>query len=126
MPEILYPLHVAIQVSELGAAERFYSEVIGLSKLEERNLTFPGTWYQIGDFQLHLIVSDWAKNPVREEKWGRHPHLTFAIHNLADVIASLKAQKIDFQLSSSGRAALFVKDPDGNVVELLEINEPVH
>ena len=122
MADILYPLHVALQVSDLAKAEAFYSEVIGLSKVE-RTLTFPGTWYQIGDFQLHLIVSQWAKHPPREDKWGRHPHVTFAIRHLEDVKQSLIAQAVPFQMSSSGRAALFVKDPDGNVVELLEISE---
>ena len=121
MPDILHVLHVALQVSDLERADEFYSNVIGLQKVE-RNLTFPGSWYQVGDFQLHLIVSDWAKNPTREDKWGRHPHVTFAIRGLGKVIAALKEQAVPFQMSSSGRAALFVKDPDGNVVELLEIS----
>lgn len=120
MADILYPLHVAVQVSDLATAETFYTQVIGLQKVD-RQLTFPGTWYQVGDFQLHLIVSEWAANPAREEKWGRHPHITFAIHDLAAVKQSLAEQNVPFQMSSSGRAALFVKDPDGNVVELLEV-----
>ncbi|MEM9149290.1 MAG: VOC family protein [Cyanobacteria bacterium P01_F01_bin.3] len=120
MVDILYPLHVAVQVSNLEKSDKFYSEVIGLTKVE-RQLSFPGSWYQVGDFQLHLIVSDWAINPEREDKWGRHPHLTFAIKNLANVKQSLVDGGIAFQMSSSGRAALFVKDPDGNVIELLEV-----
>ena len=120
MVDILYPLHVAVQVSNLEKSDNFYSEVIGLTKVE-RQLSFPGSWYQVGDFQLHLIVSDWAINPEREDKWGRHPHLTFAIKNLANVKQSLVNRGIAFQMSSSGRAALFVKDPDGNVIELLEV-----
>ncbi len=122
MVDILYPLHVAVQVSNLEKSDNFYSQTIGLTKVE-RQLSFPGSWYQIGDFQLHLIVSEWAANPAREDKWGRHPHLTFAIHNLAEVKQSLIEKNIAFQMSSSGRAALFVKDPDGNVVELLEVGE---
>lgn len=121
MADILYPLHVAVQVSNLEKAEAFYTDVIGLQKVD-RQLTFAGAWYQVGDFQLHLIVSDWAKNPVREDKWGRHPHITFAIHNLDEVKAKLTERQVPFQMSSSGRAALFVKDPDGNVVELLEVS----
>lgn len=120
MANILYPLHVALQVSDLAKAEDFYSRTIGLKKVA-RDLTFPGTWYQIGDFQLHLIVSDWAANPVREAKWGRHPHITFAINDLEQVKRDLTEQAIPFQMSSSGRAALFVKDPDGNTVELLQV-----
>lgn len=121
MADILYPLHVAVQVSNLAKSEAFYTQVIGLQKVE-RQLTFPGTWYQIGNFQLHLVVSEWAVNPTREEKWGRHPHITFAIYDLASVKRSLTEQDIPFQMSSSGRAALFVKDPDGNVMELLEVS----
>ncbi len=121
MADILYPLHVAVQVSDLAQAEAFYTQVVGLQKVE-RQLTFPGIWYQIGDFQLHLIVSEWAANPAREDKWGRHPHITFAIHDLAAIKQSLTEQSIPFQMSSSGRAALFVKDPDGNVVELLQVS----
>ncbi|MEL7050162.1 MAG: VOC family protein [Cyanobacteria bacterium J06588_5] len=122
MVDILYPLHVAVQVSDLEKSDAFYSEVIGLQKVE-RQLSFPGSWYQIGDFQLHLIVSDWAMNPARENKWGRHPHITFAIHDLASVKQLLTERQTPFQMSSSGRAALFIKDPDGNVVELLEVRE---
>ncbi|PZO55353.1 MAG: glyoxalase [Phormidesmis priestleyi] len=122
MADILYPLHVAVQVSDLALAEAFYSEVIGLKKVA-RSLTFPGTWYQIGDFQLHLIVSDWASQPTREEKWGRHPHITFATYHLDSIKRDLSDRQVPFQMSSSGRAALFVKDPDGNVVELLQVDE---
>lgn len=120
MVDILHPLHVAVQVSDLEKAEAFYTDVIGLRKVE-RNLTFAGAWYQVGDFQLHLIVSQWAKQPVREDKWGRHPHITFAIRRLDEVKQILTEKAVPFQMSSSGRAALFVKDPDGNVVELLEV-----
>jgi catechol-2,3-dioxygenase len=124
MVDILYPLHVAVQVSDLETSDRFYTEIIGLKKIG-RQLSFPGSWYQIGDFQLHLIVSEWAKNPVRENKWGRHPHVTFAIADLSTIKRSLIEKNVSFQMSSSGRAALFVKDPDGNVVELLEVKPAV-
>ncbi len=124
MVDILYPLHVAVQVSDLETSDRFYTEIIGLKKIG-RQLSFPGSWYQIGDFQLHLIVSEWAANPVREEKWGRHPHVTFAIADLSTIKRSLIERNVPFQMSSSGRAALFVKDPDGNVVELLEVKPAV-
>jgi catechol-2,3-dioxygenase len=124
MVDILYPLHVAVQVSDLETSDRFYTEIIGLKKIG-RQLSFPGSWYQIGDFQLHLIVSEWAANPVREEKWGRHPHMTFAIADLSTIKRSLIERNVPFQMSSSGRAALFVKDPDGNVVELLEVKPAV-
>ena len=84
--------------------------MIGLQKVD-RQLTFPGSWYQIGDFQLHLIVSDWAKNPVREDKWGRHPHIAFAIHDLDGVIAELDERKVPFSDEFIGQSGFVCKRP---------------
>ena len=48
-------LHTAILVSDLAAAEQFYGTVLGLPKID-RVLKFPGAWYQVGDYQIHLMV----------------------------------------------------------------------
>jgi glyoxylase I family protein len=54
--QITQCLHAAVLVSDLKQAEHFYSNVLGLPKVD-RTLKFPGAWYQIGEFQLHLIVA---------------------------------------------------------------------
>jgi glyoxylase I family protein len=85
----------------------------------ERNLSFPGCWYQIGMVQLHLIVSAQVIDDlVHLEKWGRNRHLAFAIVDLDAMKQTLEEVSYPYQLSSSGRAALFVQDPDGNLIEL--------
>ena len=55
--QITQCLHAAILVSDLERAEQFYGNVLGLSKMD-RVLKFPGAWYQVGAFQIHLIVAD--------------------------------------------------------------------
>lgn len=115
-------LHTAILVADLDRAEHFYGKVLGLSKVD-RSLKYPGAWYQLGVVQVHLIV-DTGFNPELQnsEKWGRNPHLALGVENLDAAKAELMSQGYETQLSASGRAALFTQDPDGNVIELTEVN----
>lgn len=113
-------LHVAILVTDLAKAEQFYGGILGLVKVD-RVLKFPGVWYQIGDFQIHLIVAERVNTDLIDpEKWGRNPHIAFAVENLAAIKTQLLTQGYPVQASASGRAALFTRDPDGNVIELSE------
>lgn len=120
--QITQCLHVAIIVSNLERAEHFYSNVLGLSKVE-RALKYPGTWYQVGEFQFHLIVTPNSvpsklQNP---EKWGRNPHVAFSVANLEAAKNQLSAHNCLVQMSASGRTAFFTQDPDGNIVELSQL-----
>ncbi len=109
--------HTAILVSDLDRADWFYGEVLGLTPVE-RPLKFPGTWYQVGAMQLHLIVSDSASMELASEKWGRNPHVAFGIDDLDEMLRRLEAAGCPVQRSASGRPALFTRDPDGNIIEL--------
>ncbi len=120
MISIQAPLHVAINVSDLARAEAFYGEILGLKQVD-RSLNFSGTWYQVGDFQLHLIVAeDWHPSP-HHSKWGRNAHVAFAIADVEVAEAALVAANCPVQTSASGRAALFTQDPDGNIIELTQV-----
>jgi glyoxylase I family protein len=112
-------LHTAILVSDLAQAEHFYGNILGLPKVD-RELRFPGAWYEVNGYQIHLMVGAPADlhNP---EKWGRNRHLAFAVVDLEAAKAELIAHNCPVQLSASGRSALFTQDPDGNVVELSQI-----
>ena len=114
-------LHTAVLVADLERAEHFYTTVLGLSKVE-RPLKYPGMWYQIGAFQLHLIVDPaFEATQQNSEKWGRNRHLAFGVTNLKAARERLCSHGYDVQMSASGRTALFTQDPDGNVVEISEV-----
>ncbi|AFZ28796.1 Glyoxalase/bleomycin resistance protein/dioxygenase [Gloeocapsa sp. PCC 7428] len=120
--QITQCLHAALLVTDLQRAEDFYSNILGLSKSTARNLNFPGTWYQIGDFQLHLIVAPTVPPQIQNpEKWGRNPHISFAVTDLNAIKQHLITHNYPIQSSASGRSALFTKDPDNNIIELSQI-----
>lgn len=118
---ISHSLHTAILVSNLEQARHFYGTVLGLAQVD-RPLKYAGVWYQVGEMQVHLIVDEtFAGKLHNSEKWGRNPHLAFAVKDLEAAKAHLATHGYPTQLSASGRAALFTQDPDGNIIELTEV-----
>lgn len=119
--QITQSLHTAILVTDLQRSEHFYGEVLGLERCDRHNFNFPGAWYQIGNSQLHLIVSAAVPTENQNEKWGRNPHVAFGVADLEAAKAKLISYNYSIQTSASGRPAIFTKDPDGNVIELTQV-----
>jgi glyoxylase I family protein len=118
--QITQCLHAAILVSDLERSEHFYGKVLGLAKVD-RALKFPGAWYQVGEYQVHLIVAPTVPTENQNEKWGRNPHIAFSVVDLDAAKQQLLNHNCLIQSSASGRAALFTQDPDGNIVELSQV-----
>ena len=116
--KVSHCLHTALLVTNLEKSERFYGEILGLTQVD-RVLKYPGVWYQVGDFQIHLMV-DPTFVPVQTnlQKWGRNPHVALAVDDLGKAIATLQSYGCPSQMSASGRSACFTQDPDGNVIEI--------
>lgn len=118
---IIRCLHTAILVSDLDKAETFYGKILALEKVD-RPLKYSGIWYQIGEYQVHLIQhSDFQVTLPNPEKWGRNPHFSLGTDNLNEVIGRLQSHGCPVQMSQSGRAACFTKDFDGNVIEISQV-----
>jgi glyoxylase I family protein len=123
-------LHTALWVSDLTRAEHFYGTVLGLPKAERFPFDFPGAWYQVGSSQIHLIVTEEPLGQGQpasggsKAKWGRLPHVALGVEDLEAVKARLLQAGYEVQPSASGRTALFVRDPDRNVIELSSLSPP--
>jgi glyoxylase I family protein len=119
MIEVTSCLHVAVMVSNLNRSIEFYSNIMGLTKVD-RDLKYPGVWYQIGDLQIHLI-EDLNYQPnlsIDLVKSTRNPHIALGVRDLEVAKQQLLAANCVVKMSNSGRAALFTQDPDGNAIEL--------
>ncbi|MER8546500.1 MULTISPECIES: VOC family protein [unclassified Mesorhizobium] len=124
-------LESALYVTDLAAAERFYSGVLGLDllgKVDGRHLFF-----RCGDGVLLIFNAEATKVPPRADAKLPVPphgavgqgHLCFAAS--ADEIprwkAHLEAKKIaiesEFEWPQGGRS-IYIRDPSGNSIEFAE------
>ncbi len=118
---MIYFDHVSVVVSDLAAAERFYGELLQLPLIARPPLHFAGLWFGLGGEQaLHLLAVA-GVDPVhhRPTAIGRDRHLALRVDALAPYQQRLTAAGVAVTPSSSGRAALFCRDPDGNGIELI-------
>ena len=125
MPSVTAYLHAGITVRDLERARRFYSDLLGLKEIARPDLGFPGIWYAIGNCQLHLMVPREGR-PVGDPDGafaGRVRHLALGVEEWEALTARLKAEGVPLRESAptpGGPRRVFVKDPDGNVLELVE------
>ena len=115
--------HVSVIVADTARALGFYRDLLGLRVDECRpDLGYPGAWLWIGDQQLHLLELP-NPDPVagRPVHGGRDRHLALSVDDLDALAQRLDAAGIACTRSRSGRRALFVRDPDGNALELIEV-----
>ncbi|MGO9344493.1 MAG: VOC family protein [Acidimicrobiales bacterium] len=108
--------HVSVNVSDVGVALTFYTEVLGLSRRSDRpDFGFGGAWLDAGsEQQVHLIE---AKPPP---DFGQH--LALAVGDLAATIAELRGSGVEVTdpfVVGPGLQA-FLHDPDGNTIELYQ------
>ena len=116
-------VHATLLVADLEKARMFYEGVLGFTHSTSRpKMRFEGVWYDITpQQQLHLMQ---LPNPEtglqRPENGGRDRHLAFAVDDLAALIKLLQGSGIRYNLSQTGRRALFCRDPDDNALEFIE------
>ena len=121
--EIVNCLHFAVMVSDIDRAITFYSDILGLNRIE-RLLNYPGAWYQLGEIQLHVIEDkNLQASNIDLIKSTRNPHIALGVRDLDIARQQLIAANCIVKMSNSGRAALFTQDPDGNAIELTLVTD---
>jgi catechol 2,3-dioxygenase-like lactoylglutathione lyase family enzyme len=99
-------------------ARRFFGEVLGLPELEkpEALRSRGGTWFALGDRQLHVGVED-PFAPSRKA----HPALRVPAGELERLAARLAeaSAPVEWDMSLPGVRRFYTADPWGNRLELL-------
>ena len=131
--------HYAIRTFDLGATEKFYTEVMGFTVGPRPPFPFPGLWIYNGDHGsynnavVHIVGID-RNDPegLRQYLGDRDPeslsngtgsvdHIAFAATGLAEMRSKLKRLQVpcrEREVPSLGLRQLFLDDPSGVVIEL--------
>ena len=106
--------HASVRIADLARSRAFYEELLGLTRAPRPDLGVPGTWYDLRGSQLHLIQGE--AMPVDIDPSG--PHFALEVESVAEVKRVLDARGVRYL--DFGGPQLWIRDPDGNVIELCE------
>lgn len=115
--------HVAIRTDDLEATNTFYTEVLGMTLADRPPFDFPGSWLAMGETMIHIMAGDAAL-----DRDGNFTPGSAAVDHLALGARGFDAYKESFEKSGRpwkendiptfGLWQLFIKDPNGVVIEL--------
>jgi glyoxylase I family protein len=113
--------HVSFAVRDLARSLAFYRDVLGLEPVPRPDLGIPGAWLGAGEAQVHLIEvpTDFdagAPPPALNPMAG---HAAFGIDDYDAALAALTAKGLDVLAFGRDAGQMWVKDPDGNIIELI-------
>ena len=113
--------HVSFPVRDLDRSVHFYREVLGLEPIPRPNLPFPGAWLGGNGIQVHLIVPPEGA-PLGSPPPSLNPlagHVAFAIDDYDRVVSALHAAGLETLEAGREVGQLWVRDPDGHLIELI-------
>ena len=113
--------HAGVPVSDVKKSKSFY-KMLGFEEIERPKIKgIPGAWYECNGTQVHLIGQ--RNETAAKNLPGVGTHIALQVEDLEEAKKALKRRKIEFAeftppASMGGAPVLFLKDPDGNAVEL--------
>jgi catechol 2,3-dioxygenase-like lactoylglutathione lyase family enzyme len=129
LPTLVRPtglFEMTLEVSDLAASEHFYCDVIGLPVVERWTDERPAVWLALGreGFLGLWPPETGGASAIHGGRGGRHVH--FALRVPMDTLGAVRArlELLGYPVESwdfgSGNQAIYLDDPDGNVIELTE------
>jgi catechol 2,3-dioxygenase-like lactoylglutathione lyase family enzyme len=123
--------HCGLVVSDLERSRRFYGETLGLEEVSRPpNFTFAGTWFRLGDDEIHLLAEADTTGPAGMPDPGAGiagglvTHIALEVDDLSAWQERLDERGVPLASGpmprGDGVMQFFVFDPDGYVVELFQ------
>ena len=119
--------HVTLVVKDMEASRKFYVDGLGMVEVERPGFSFPGLWFQAGGTQIHLILEHAESGSAGDEtsaslRTSRTHHFAFQVDDATEAVQQIERLGLD-RISGpkqrpDGFVQVFVRDPDGYVVEL--------
>jgi glyoxylase I family protein len=122
--------HIALNCRDLAAQEAFYSKHFGFKRSRTFHRGEPNEFFmlKLRSVRLELFPTDRAKTAAMEggEQSVGFKHLAFDVPKLEPVLDGLRADGIepdpiiDVGHIAPGFRIVFFRDPEGNILELME------
>ncbi|HEX4140739.1 MAG TPA: VOC family protein [Candidatus Methylacidiphilales bacterium] len=121
--------HIAINCHDKFAQERFYTKHLGFKRCRTFNRGQPNEFFllRLGSMRLELFTGGKATvNDKGGEQAIGFKHLAFEVPKLEPVLDALLADGVDCDKIievphlAPGARILFFRDPEGNIIELME------
>jgi glyoxylase I family protein len=140
--------HIAVTVSDTQRSLDFYVGMLGLVQVEQHHLPMSSIDTVFGltgasgtstrlqvpgqpDILIDIMELSGAQEGTAVQPLGSmgSTHMAFTVDNLDEVVAELKAKGVSFisdpvtfHLTDGSVTVVFMRDPDGNHVELEEVH----
>jgi catechol 2,3-dioxygenase-like lactoylglutathione lyase family enzyme len=113
--------HISFAVRDLARSQHFYEEILGLELIERPDLGLPGVWYRAGNAEVHLIATPEgvAVGSAPPSLTPLANHQAFAVDDYAKTLDFLEAREVEVLRTTPEAGQLWIRDPDGNVIELI-------
>ena len=116
--------HIVLLVKNLDKARNFYGNILGFQEIDRPPFSIKGIWYNLGEFELHLMLYEQANPPqIHPLNETVQPHFALSItqNKMAKIVDKLKTFGTRF-ISESARSPtgvlqVFFYD-DKNMIEL--------
>jgi glyoxylase I family protein len=122
--------HVAVAVTDLERSRRFCRDVLGLTEVERPAYPVPGAWFEVaGGGMVHLSVVEHPVGSPGGPIDSRESHFAIRVADFAATLEALRALGYDEHADGplhiqvnpytiAKVAQIYLRDPDGNLVEL--------
>jgi glyoxylase I family protein len=119
--------HVALRCRNLAAQEAFYTRHFGFKRSATLNRGQPNEFFllKLGSVRLEFFPPEAASEQARggEQAVGFR-HLAFEVPKLEPLLEALKADGIQpdpiIEIAERNLRIVFFRDPEGNIIELVE------
>lgn len=114
--------HCSLVVQNLERAAAFYRDVLGLTEIQIPSTFKPAglnvRWFRLGSQQIHILLGN-------ENQPNSQHHMALQVDDAQAARVWMKEKDIDIEetILIPNADRFFVRDPDGNLIEIIEWEE---